>query len=74
MVKITAPNGKRIKDTRTGAEYSVVVCNEKKAERFILADGEGDLSVVELDGITLADRVSDLEDAVIELASIIAEE
>lgn len=73
MVKIKAPNGKKLRDTRTRALYSEVVCNEKDVKFFVVADSDEDPIVVEKDGITLSERVSDLEDAVIELAEIISE-
>lgn len=72
-IKITAPKGKKLRDLRTRAEHSEVICDEKYRDRYVLADGEGDPVVEELDGVTLGDRVSDLEDAVVELAEIITE-
>ena len=74
IIRITAPKGKMLRDTRSLREYSEVVCDEKQRHYYVLADGSGDTTVETLDGVTLADRVSDLEDAVIELAEIISEE
>ena len=73
MIRLIAPEGKKLRDIRTEALYSEVICKERDADNFVLADSEDDPVVEELDGITLADRVSDLEDAVIELAEIITE-
>lgn len=46
---------------------------ERIASQFVVADSEDDPVIETLDGVTLADRVSDLEDAVVELAEIITE-
>ena len=73
-IRITAPKGKMLRDVLTGLEYSEVICEERKRDRYVLADSSGDPTIEILDGVTLADRVSDLEDAVIELAEIISEE
>lgn len=73
MVRIKAPKGKKLRDIITERMYSEVICKDKDADRFVLADSEDDPIVEELDGVTLAERVSDLEDAVVELAEIITE-
>ena len=73
MVKITAPNGKKLRDTRTRALHSEVICKDNDARFFVVADSEDDPIIKELDGVTLDERVSDLEDAVVELAEIITE-
>ena len=73
MVKIKAPNGKKLRDIITEKLYSEVVCNEKDAYRFVVADSEDDPIIIEKDGVTLDERVTDLEDAVVELAEIISE-
>lgn len=73
MVKIKAPNGKKLRDIITEKLYSEVVCNEKDANRFVVADSEDDPIIIEKDGVTLDERVTDLEDAVVELAEIISE-
>lgn len=73
MIRITAPKGKKIRDIRTERLYSEVVCKESERERYVLADSEDDPVVESLDGVTLGERVSDLEDAVVELAEIITE-
>ena len=73
MIKITAPQGKKIRHIPTGNLYSEVVCDEKKATQYVLADSDADPDIERLDGVTLADRVTDLEDAVVELAEIITE-
>lgn len=73
MVKIKAPNGKKLRDIRTGRLYSEVVCEDKYVDKFVVADSEDDPIIEEKDGVTLDERVSDLEDAVIELAEIITE-
>lgn len=72
MIKITA-NGKKILDLRTRQEHTVVITEDKNRKYFVLADGEDDPTIEVLDGVTLRDRVTDLEDAVIELAEIITE-
>lgn len=69
MIKITAKDGQMIRDTFTGAVYSEVVCDDKQRERFVLADSENDpITVTELEGMTLKERVADLENAVTEIA------
>ena len=73
MVKLTAPAGKKLRDTRTGAQHTEVITEERKARYFVVADSEADPVMQELDGVTLGERVADLEDAVIELAEIITE-
>ena len=73
MIRITAPNGKKLRDTRTGSLHSEVICKDKDARFFVVADSEADPTIHEMDGVTLDERVSDLEDAVIELAEIISE-
>lgn len=72
-IRIKAPDGKKIRDLRTEAEHSEVICDERYRRFFVLADGEGDPIVEYVDGVTLGDRVTDLEDAVIELAEIVTE-
>ena len=73
-IHIIAPEGKKLRDTLTGKEHSEVVCEEKYRSRYVVADSEDDPVVETLDGVTLEERVTDLEDAVIELAEIITEE
>lgn len=74
MIRIKAPEGNKLRDIKTGAEYSEVVIKEKDRDRFVLVNSEEDPNIEVLNGVTLNDRVSDLEDAVIELAEIIAGE
>lgn len=73
MVKITAPDGKKLRDIRTRTLHSEVICNDNDAKFFVVADSEADPIIVEKDGVTLDERVTDLEDAVVELAEIISE-
>ena len=73
MIKITAPDGKKLRDIRTGSLHSEVICKDNDARFFVVADSEADPRIYEIDGVTLDERVSDLEDAVIELAEIITE-
>ena len=73
LIKLTAPNGKKLRNIKTEALYSEVVCDERNRELYVLADSPDDPVVEELDGVTLGERVSDLEDAVVELAEIISE-
>lgn len=74
IIRITAPDGKKIRDTRTDNLFTEVYCDSSKARFFIVADGDQDPITHQLiDGVTLDERVSDLEDAVIELAEIISE-
>ena len=69
MIKLTAPKGQKIRDTFTGAVYSEVICSDKKQDRFVLADSEADpITVTELEGLTLKERVADLETAVESIA------
>ena len=72
-IKITAPEGKMLRHIPTEKLYSEVIVEERIANQFVVADSEDDPVVETLDGVTLADRVSDLEDAVVELAEIITE-
>lgn len=73
MIRITAPDGKKIRDLRTNQLHGEVITEDRLERFFVLADSEGDPIVETLDGVTLGERVSDLEDAVIELAEIITE-
>ena len=75
MVRITAPEGKKIKHIPTGRLHSEVIVNEKQASKYVVEDSENDpiVTAVNADGVSLADRVADLEDAVVELAEIITE-
>ena len=73
MVRLTAPNGKKLRHIPTEQLYSEVICSEREADKYVLADSEDDPIIESLDGVTLADRVTDLEDAVVELAEIITE-
>lgn len=73
MIRITAPNGKKLRDIKTENLYSEVICIDKDVDRYVVADSDDDPIVTVIDGVTLAERVSDLEDAVIELAEIITE-
>ena len=72
-VKLTAPDGKKLRDIRTEKLHSEVITEERNARFYVVADSEADPVVEELDGVTLGERVADLEDAVIELAEIITE-
>ena len=73
LIKLTAPNGKKLRNIRTEALYSEVICDERKRPLYVVADSPDDPVVETLDGVTLGERVSDLEDAVVELAEIISE-
>ena len=73
MIRLIAPDGKKLRDIRTEQLHSEVITEENKARFFVVADSPDDPIVQELDGVTLDERVSDLEDAVIELAEIITE-
>lgn len=73
MIHIIAPDGNKIRDIRNNNLYSEVIVEDRLRNKFVLADGEGDPTIEYLDGVTLEDRVSDLEDAVVELAEIITE-
>lgn len=73
MVRLTAPQGKKLRNIKDGTLHSEVICSERKVNWFVVADSEADPIVEELDGVTLDERVSDLEDAVVELAEIITE-
>ena len=74
LIKLTAPSGKKLRNIRTEALYSEVICDEKQRPLYVVADSPDDPVVETLDGVTLGERVSDLEDAVVELAEIISEE
>lgn len=73
MIKLTAPNGKKLRNTKTEAMYSEVICDERMRPLYVVADSPEDPVVETLDGVTLGERVADLEDAVVELAEIISE-
>lgn len=74
MIRIIAPNGQKIRHIPTGRLYSEVVCEDRKRSQYVLADSDEDPVIEVLDGVTLSERVSDLEDAVIELAEIVGGE
>lgn len=74
MIRIEAPKGKMIRDVKTEKLYSEVICEDRYVNRYVLADSIDDPIIETLDGVTLGERVSDLEDAVVELASIITGE
>lgn len=62
-IHIIAPAGKKLQDTRTGNEYSEVICDEKKRGFYVLSDGIGEPTVETLaDGVTYADKLNALED------------
>ena len=73
MIRIKAPAGKKLRHIPTGNLHSEVICQERNRSKYVVADSESDPIIETLDGVTLADRVSDLEDAVVELAEIITE-
>ena len=73
MIKIVAPDGKKLRDIRNDKTYSEIVCDDRLEKYFVVADSPDDPVVETLDGVTLGERVSDLEDAVVELAEIISE-
>lgn len=74
MIHIIAPDGKKIRDIRTEKQHSEVYTEERNEKYFTVADSEEDPIVErDVDGVTLGQRVSDLEDAVIEIAEIITE-
>lgn len=74
MIRITAPEGKKLRHIPTERLCSEVICDERKRNQYVVADSEADPVTEALDGVTLGDRVADLEDAVVELAEIIAGE
>lgn len=61
-IKLTAPEGKKLRDTRTGSEHGEVIINERLRRYFVVADSEADPIVEELDGETLRDKVVELAD------------
>lgn len=73
MIRIKAPDGKKLRDIRTGNKYSEVITEDKNEQYFVVADSPEDPIIETLDGVTLGERVTDLEDAVVELAEIISE-
>ena len=73
MVKLIAPAGKVLRDTRNDTIHSEVICSERNVRWFVVDDGDPIIEPEPVPGITLGDRVSDLEDAVVELAEIITE-
>ena len=73
MIKLTAPSGKKLRNIKTEAMYSEVICDEKHRDLYVVADSPEDPVLETLDGVTLGERVADLEDAVVELAEIISE-
>lgn len=63
MVKLTAPAGKKLRDTRTGTTHTEVITEERKARFFVVADSEADPIMQILDGSsTISDKVAALED------------
>lgn len=73
-IRLKAPNGKLLRHLLTDRLYSEVICDEKRAAEYVVADSADDPTMQTIDGVTLDERVSDLEDAVIELAEIIGGE
>lgn len=69
MIKLTAPKGQRIKDTRTEQLYSEVICDEKSRERYVLTDGDAPTVETVKSPVSLAERVADLESAVESIAA-----
>lgn len=41
MIKLTAPDGYSLKDTKTGRIYSEVVTDEKNRNRYVLVPEQG---------------------------------
>lgn len=74
MIRIIAPNGQKIRHIPTDRLYSEVVCKDRERSQYVIADSDEDPVIEVLDGVTLSERVSDLEDAVIELAEIVGGE
>lgn len=74
MKCIKAPNGKKLRDLRNDNLHSEVVCKDNEVKFFVVAESDDDPIIEEKDGVTLTQRVADLEDAVVELAEIITEE
>ena len=74
MIKLTAPEGMKLRDIRNNRRYSEVITDERLKDKFVVDESEGDVIEEAIEGVTLSDRVSDLEDAVVELAEIITEE
>ena len=67
-IRIVAEKGKKLRDTLTDRLFSEVICDERYRDRYVLADSEDDPTVEVLDGVTLKDRIADLEEAVIGIA------
>jgi len=72
-VKLTAPEGKKLRHIPTNRLHSEAIVDEAQRSQYIVDDSDADPIVETIDGVTLGDRVSDLEDAVVELAEIITE-
>lgn len=72
-IRIKAPDGKKLRDIRTERLHSEIITEARNQRFFVVADSDADPVVETLDGVTLGERVSDLEDAVVELAEIISE-
>lgn len=69
MIKLTAPKGQKIRDTLTGKEYSEVICSDSKQDRYVVAGSDADPVIAkQLEGISLKERVADLETAVESIA------
>lgn len=63
MIKITAPEGKKLKDVRTGNLHAEVICDEAKQGYFVVADSDEAYTVTSLNGgSTIAERVDSLEE------------
>lgn len=61
-IHIIAPEGKKLRDTRTGKQHSEVYVEDRLAKYFVVADSEADPIIEELDGETIADKVNELSD------------
>ena len=66
-IKITAPIGQRVKNVKTGLEFSEVICDEKFSDRYELTDGNTP-KVETVKTVSLVERIADLESAVEEIA------
>ena len=72
MIRIVAPDGKKLRDIRTERLHSEIITEERNQRFFVVADSENDPIVETLDGVTLAERITDLENGVVELAELTA--
>lgn len=73
-IKLIAPDGQKLRDVKSLREYKEVIIDERRKDDFALVGGQGDPEMETVEGVTITERVNDLESAVVELAELYAEQ